>query len=105
MQDVIDEYQGADTAEAERKDSHAAERLLEEGLLNSLLLQSLCEVVQNEANGVLTNEAVEQLLDTTMALATIERWVRLSVDPTLPPCLLANLVIAGYHTVALRSSD
>ena len=34
MQDVIDEYQGADTAEAERKDSHAAERLLAEGLLN-----------------------------------------------------------------------
>ena len=67
------------------------ERLLAEGLLNSLLLQSLCEVVQNEANGVLTNEAVEQLLDTTMALATIERWVRLSVDPTVCFHIIRNL--------------
>jgi hypothetical protein len=62
-------------AEAARKDRLAAEALLEDGVVTELLLRSLSQVVQSQANNVITHEAVDQLLDTTLALATIERSV------------------------------
>ena len=73
--DALAEMQGADSAEATRQDAVAADTLVEEQVLNELLLRGLTEVVRSEANGVMTDEVVEQLLDTTLAVACVERAV------------------------------
>lgn len=94
VKDTVDELHGANTADAIRKDKHEAEALVTQGLGDDLLLRSLCTVVQSQANNVLTDEVVEQLLDTTLALVTIESAVQ---DTQAAAATEENIVLRQWH--------
>ena len=53
--------------DASKKDDAVAEQLVNDQLMFHVLQTAMSEVVRSQADGVLTDEVVEQLLDTTCA--------------------------------------
>lgn len=93
-EETLKEFHGADSQEAIKQDNAAAEELVEEQLLHQLLQRAMSEVVRSQANNVLTDEVVEQLLDTTLAVACVDRAIE---EEQLAASVERNVVLEDWH--------